>query len=174
MELLDGGVNRVHVRKPEWTAEEVKKLFGMIEPVFYPRLTLHGTPELIGSEPGQFPVGFQLNSRFPQAPEKAVMISKSSHSLAEAADAQRNPQIDYQTLSPIYDSISKKGYVSRFDAVGLSGLPHKTVALGGVTPDKFPELSKMGFHGAAMLGYVWNRLKDGDPVQAVLNSLSTQ
>ncbi|MDE6294558.1 MAG: thiamine phosphate synthase, partial [Muribaculaceae bacterium] len=97
---------------------------------------------------------FEEKCRLPKS-GTGIRISKSFHSLNELA-ASCLP-LDYATLSPIYDSISKTGYKSHFQnkselsgAIGQSSFP--IVALGGVTPDKFNELRALGFGGAAMLG----------------------
>lgn len=156
MFLLDHGFDRVHIRKPEWSEREVKELLDSIDTIYYSRLSLHQTPGLIGTEEGLFPTGFHINRRFPVAPSEAVIISKSCHSLSEIEESIKDTRISYRTLSPIYDSISKKGYVSRFSPKDLEELPKHTFALSGVTPDRFDELQKMGFSGAAMLGYVWD------------------
>ena len=72
--------------------------------------------------------------------------------------------------SPIYDSISKEGYLQHAAfsdrgtlADGISASRHPVLALGGVTPDKFSELAEWGFSGAALLGAVWQA---DDPVAA--------
>ncbi len=156
--LLDAGFDRVHIRKPEWTAEQVSSLLDEIGPDYHEKITLHQTPELI-SERG-YRVGFQLNSRHGLAPAGSVVVSKSCHSVEEATDASGDPRIAYQTLSPIYDSISKEGYVSAFNPEDLSDLPPNTIALGGVTPKHFENLRSLGFAGAAMLGYVWKCLEN--------------
>ena len=63
----------------------------------------------------------------------------------------------YVTLSPIFDSISKMGYVSKFrlDELPAALAGKRVVALGGVTPEAFPALREAGFIGAAMLGWLW-------------------
>lgn len=63
----------------------------------------------------------------------------------------------YATLSPIFDSISKQGYKAAFNfdelQSALSKLKLPVIALGGVTPEKIPLLTTLGFKGAAMLGH---------------------
>ncbi len=78
------------------------------------------------------------------------------HSI-EQLDQSEN--FDYVTLSPIFDSISKPGYKSAFNLENISRYIRgkKVVALGGVTPDKFPALRDAGFFGAAMLGHFWQQ-----------------
>ncbi len=84
--------------------------------------------------------------------------SRSCHTIQELYE---NMDLDYVTLSPIYDSVSKEGYSSNFSYEELLAAKKdgrvcpKTVALGGITPDKIAELYYLGFGGIAVLGYVW-------------------
>lgn len=161
--LLDSGFERVHIRKPEWSNSEVLGLLNEIPREYHERLTLHQTPEIFGSLKGPERPGFQLNGRHPVAPEEAGLLSVSCHSLEEATKASENPNIGYQTLSPIFDSISKNGYRSRFRIEDMKDIPRRTIALGGITPYKIPSLIKAGFDGAAFLGFIWDRIdRDGD------------
>lgn len=158
--LLEAGVDFVHIRKPAWTLQEVKAL---VEDIPYPlrrRLKLHGHFALLHELTLG---GVHLNSRCPEAPAAAKSVSKSCHSLAEVEEAMAKraaddaAELDYATLSPIFDSISKEGYKARFDldsvAPQLRG--KRVVALGGVTPEAFDLLREKGFCGAALLGYIW-------------------
>ena len=153
--LLNSGFDRVHIRKPGWSANQVRQLLDKIDESYHTRLTLHQTPELIGDSEGCYNVGFQINSRHPVAPEGTAIVSKSCHSVEEVLEAASDPQIRYQTLSPIFDSLSKPGYRSRFSEAELRNLPPGTIALGVGTPDRCEMLRDIGFDGVAMLGYVW-------------------
>ncbi len=152
--LLESGVDRVHIRKPDSSPAEVKEL---IEQIPYPlrrKLTLHGHFHLLDEmDLG----GVHLNSRNPNAPKNALSISRSCHSVEEALGALDAEGCDYVTLSPIFDSISKEGYLSHFPMkeTGEMIRGRRVVALGGVTPDKLKMLQNAGFFGAALLGYVW-------------------
>ena len=76
------------------------------------------------------------------------------------------PTCHYVFLSPIFDSISKKGYKHSFsnkdlEEAGINGIINeRVVALGGVTPEYIPQLRAWNFGGAAFLGDVWNRRTD--------------
>ena len=65
--------------------------------------------------------------------------------------------------SPIFDSISKKGYKHSFsnrdlEDAGNSGIINeKVIALGGIIPQFIPQLRAWNFGGAAFLGDIWNR-----------------
>jgi len=67
--------------------------------------------------------------------------------------------VEYAFLSPIFDSISKKGYISNFDLVdvkeGLKSSNINVVALGGVTVGHEEVLKNTGFCGMARLGDFW-------------------
>lgn len=147
--LEENRANYVHIRKPYAEQKSIKNLIQDINPVFHYRLKLHDHFELLDS----FNLGgIHLNSRNADYHNKAKSISISCHSLDEI---EKVDKFDYFFISPIFDSISKEGYHAAFD---LNEVSHKikgkrSIALGGVTPDKFPLLSSLGFTGAALLSY---------------------
>lgn len=153
--LLNAGVDYVHIRKPQWSLREVRNL---IEDIPYPyrkRLKLHGHFGLLD----EYNLGgAHLNSRCPSAPPTAEALSISCHTIADTIGREG---MEYVTLSPVFDSISKQGYKSAFDLNSLKTQisAKNVIALGGVTPDSIPILRDAGFYGAAMLGYVWKDVK---------------
>lgn len=156
--LLGAGADIVSLRKPAIGERYIESVLQNIRPELRKRIRLHDYPHLARA----FNTGFQLNSRIANAEGiSPSMLSKSCHSLAEAAEAR---DVDYVTLSPIFDSVSKPGYNSRFDIsnIDLSSIKAKTIALGGVTLDRLPLLRKAGFDGAAMLGDVWRNRESFD------------
>lgn len=150
-DLLDAGVNFIHIRKPEWTLREVKDLIEKIPYRYRKYLKLHGHFELLNE---MNLAGVHLNSRNPNIPKNAVNASVSLHSINEIS---RQKDYEYATLSPIFDSISKYGYKSKFniEKIGNFIKGKKIIALGGITPDKIFLLKEKGFYGAALLGYIW-------------------
>ena len=91
-------------------------------------------------------------------------VSTSFHALEDLGVCRG--ELDYVFLSPIYASISKPGHggqgaaaaVPDADALAsaLAGSRYPVLALGGVTPARFPELAELGFAGAALLGSIWS------------------
>lgn len=152
MRLLNAGVDYVHIRKPNHSLSDIKRLIENIDYPLRKRLKLHGHFELLNE---MNLGGVHLNSRNHEPPENASNISKSCHSLNELKDARN---YEYVTLSPIFDSISKMGYKSKFDIDKLSNFiaRKRVIALGGISPDTFLLLKSKGFYGAALLGYIWN------------------
>lgn len=159
--LLDGGFARVHLRKPTASREALRALIERIPLPYRDRLSLHDHHGL-AAECGVG--GVHLNGRNPEPPAGfGGRVSRSCHALGEL---RRYPAADYLFLSPIYDSLSKRGYRAAFTPEELleastdGTIGRRTVALGGVTPERLPHLAALGFGGAAMLGFIWG---DGTP-----------
>ncbi len=150
--LLNAGIDLIHIKKPKATERDTINMLEDIPYKFRKRLKLHGHFDLLND----FSLGgVHLNSRCPAAPSIALSVSKSIHSLE---DLENNSGFAYVTLSPIFNSISKPGYNSKFNISDLkSKIRGKNViALGGVTPKHLPELKEAGFLGAAMMGAIWS------------------
>ena len=156
--LLDSGaVDRVHIRKPYAEAEHVEALLDAIPKSLYGRLSLHDCHRLAVKRG----CGIHLNARNPLPPASFEgTVSVSCHSIEELLTTG---QVAYRFISPVYPSISKPGYKPSFTLESLKRfVDNHTIALGGVTPDKFPELADAGLGGAALLGCVWNAVERGE------------
>lgn len=165
--LGGGGFDWFHIRKPHAPARAVAKLIEGIPDELHRRLRLHDHFELTE----EFDLGgVHLNRRNPSLPQYARSWSASLHSLQELAlipecvfgcmqDERSVAKHAYVTLSPVFDSISKKDYSAGFasDLYSLKPLlvGKRVVALGGVTPDSRTALMEAGFYGMAMLGCLW-------------------
>lgn len=140
-----------HIRKKEASKEYTLKLIGAIPTVLHPRLILHSHYDLAS----EFELGgvHRVNTM-------------SFHSLFEIEKFRSSfgcnitESFRYAFLSPLFDSISKKGYLSRFDtddpALRNAVLNLPVIGLGGVTPHLFMKLFTAKFAGAALLGYLWS------------------
>ncbi len=155
--LLDEGVDRIHLRKPDASEEALRRLIESLSAELYPRLSLHDRLPL-AAEYGLG--GVHLNRRWPEVPAGfGGVVSRSCHSLEEITAAHTE---DYLSLSPIYPSISKANYSPTFtmeelEAASRAGIiTDRIIALGGVRPEFLPELRAWGFGGAAFLGSIWS------------------
>lgn len=176
-----GRIERLHLRKPKATEQQMAEWIEQIALPFRHLIVLHDHHQLaLKYNLG----GIHLNSRNPYIPQwtealrrKEAMptiassqiettspwsrftISRSCHSIEEIRRYKQ--ECDYLFLSPIYDSISKEGYGAAFSRKELSGakteglLQDNVIALGGISPDKLAEVELFGFAGAAMLGAFW-------------------
>ena len=169
--LMEGGVWRMHIRKPQASLEEVRQLIQGIDSRWHERLSLHDHYELAM----EYGCGIHLNARNPQPPGGwQGMVSASCHSIEEVEE--KKGMCDYVFLSPIFNSISKQGYAAAFSEeqlreASLTGIIDKRVmALGGVTPKRLPEIESRGFGGAAFLGHVWNQA-EGESFRCDLDTI---
>lgn len=147
--LEENQVDLVHIRKPGAEEAEIEKLIIEIPSKWHSRLKLHDGFNLIDKyDLG----GLHLNSRNNYLHHKAKSKSISIHS---AEEIDKTEGFDYFFISPVYDSISKKGYKSNFSLEQLSPIikGRRAIALGGVVPEKYGELKAAGFSGAALSGY---------------------
>lgn len=159
--LLSAGLSRLHVRKPKWGHEKIRAYIEKLDTRFFHKISIHGELEMarqmklggIHWKSGQHSKSFNGIS------------SKSYHSLKELK--KENAKLDYAFLSPVFDSISKKGYNSTVDlesfsrdTVGFTQFP--IYALGGVHPSNIRMLGGAGFKGAVLMGAIWQQKKIAD------------
>ena len=170
--LFGHGLDRLHLRKPGADIGECRRLLDGISREWLPRIVVHDNFGLC-REYGLG--GVHLNGRNPMAPPNHEgSVSRSCHSLEEIS--RYKGECDYLTLSPIFNSISKQGYMAAFEPEQLaaardSGLiDSRVMALGGVTLENIPRVRELGFGGVAILGDVWQRMADGS-VDEYLTSL---
>ena len=161
--LFNHGLDRLHLRKPGADIGECRRLLDGISRDWLPRIVVHDNFGLC-REYGLG--GVHLNGRNPMAPPNHEgSVSRSCHSLEEIS--RYKGECDYLTLSPIFNSISKQGYMAAFGPGQLaaardSGLiDSRVIALGGVTLENIPRVKELGFGGVAILGDVWQRMADG-------------
>ena len=155
-------IDRLHLRKPETSIEQLEQLLEQIPRRYYPRITLHDWYE-VAQRYGLG--GIHLTGRHPEAPAGwRGLVSTSCHSIAELV-RRRRESFDYLSLSPIFDSISKMGYKAAFTLEELAQarrdgvIDRRVMALGGVTFERMPEVLDLGFGGGMILGDAWNHYK---------------
>lgn len=155
--LISGKADLVHLRKPGCTCDALEDLIKSIPSSLYGRLVLHDH-HAMALKYGLY--GVHLNSRNPIPPKGWTgNVSRSCHSLEEVKLWKE--RCNYVSLSPIFDSISKRGYNSAFsteeiaDAFAQGIIDSKVLALGGVTFGRIDEVEKMGFGGGMILGEAW-------------------
>ncbi len=155
--LFAEGLETLHLRKPLASKDEVDGLICGIHNMYYNRIVLHEYFSLV-SDYGL--KGIHLNRRFPELPEEKVSsISRSCHSLEEVEESNF---FNYVFLSPIFDSISKAGYLHAFTPQILMNAKKKgivnqrVIALGGIDRETIPVAENYGFGGVAALGALWS------------------
>jgi len=173
--LLQNGLLLLHIRKPEYTATEMAHLLEKILPEFHSRIVLHSHFTLLN----QFALkGIHLNKRNPEFKNNSnCSVSISCHSVEEIA--QKANKYDYLFLSPIFNSISKENYTSKFSTTELMQakqegiINNKIIALGGINASNISTVKNYGFGGAAVLGAIWNTASENQIINTY-NKLKTE
>ena len=139
--------------------KEMEMLLNQLPTACLGRIVLHDCFELNSRYPLR---GIHLSSRHSEPPTGFCGgLSCSCHTLQEISE--RKQHFHYLFLSPIFDSISKKGYSSAFPTNVLEEahrrhiIDQRVVALGGITLDKIATVRKLGFGGVALLGDIWQQ-----------------
>ncbi len=162
------GLSRLHLRKPGFTTADYRYFLHKIDQQFHSRISIHGSFELLKEFPG---LGIHISSR-KREEEKIIDIpdaispttlSTSFHSWKEVEE-NKHP-FDYVFISPVFDSISKKGYKASIKLSGMIEIKKKMntgevlatsiIGLGGIDQKNIELLNKNQFDGVAVLGTVW-------------------
>jgi thiamine-phosphate pyrophosphorylase len=157
-EILESGVDYVHVRTPKSSQLETISMIKAINPEYYSRLTLASHYSIFN----MFPFGgIHIKCDMSCNSYNNVRLSKSYHHGDGLDDLN---EYNYAFLSPIFDSISKSGYNSAFSCDELTTIlsdkicKDKLVALGGISEKNIEMVKEIGFTGFAVLGYLFNDL----------------
>lgn len=156
--LIKKGIDVVHLRKPDSCIHQCRNLLAKLTDKERGKIVVHDYPELYY----EFSLmGIHVNKNVTSLPEGYSGVkTRSCHSLEEVE--MYKDDYDYLFLSPIFNSISKKGYQSNFTDEKLRQasrngvIDHKVIALGGVTFEKIPYLQSLKFGGVAMIGAIYD------------------
>jgi thiamine-phosphate pyrophosphorylase len=171
------GLERFHLRKPEMKIHEAEQYLSAIEEKFHSKIVLHQHHELVR----KFALGgMHFKSSVPmtecKSKEAGFTVSCSVHSFDEVKE--KEDKVDYMFLGPVFDSISKAAYHSKFELPVLKDFLSEQrkcqiVAIGGVNENNIEELIDCNFSGAALLGAVWNGAegKEQERFKIILNKV---
>ena len=171
--LFSEGLELLHIRRPDYTENEMKLFLSQIGLPFRNRLVLHHYHHLAQafkihrlhfSESDRIARNVLPNRTLNLFRSKKTVSSTSTHSI-EDFNALDN-SFEYAFLSPVFSSISKKGYASKLDfSLAIkSRSNHKTklVALGGIQFENIEQALSFGFDDVALLGTIW---EGGNPIE---------
>lgn len=162
-QLFAVGLERYHVRKPQWTEHVLRNFVRLIPEKWRARLVLHQHHDL-AEELGCGGVHYKEANR--RVKDNAPYQSRSCHTLKELDWALGS--FDSVFFSPVFPSISKSGYVPSvaLDEVAAvlgarNSQQRKTsvIALGGITPVNAARCAELGFDGVAVLGTLWQAVE---------------
>jgi thiamine-phosphate pyrophosphorylase len=171
--FVNTGLETFHLRKPDSSQEEFEKTLRQTPAVYYRKMVIHNHYRLMvkynikgihltesfikNTEPAE------LNQVILTAHKRKLTVSGSYHSV-EALENMAL-KLDYVFLGPVYNSISKEGYLAKIDIEYASAFlqsrrSFEVIAIGGIDESNIRQVRNAGFDGAALLGSVWS---DNDP-----------
>lgn len=173
--LFENGLDVLHIRKPDATADEMRKLIQQIKIQYHYKIMIHSHYEL-RKEFIIRGIHFTGDSKH-LIPEFADCNCKKSQSIHEIEELQTvHPLINYVFLSPLFPSISKEGYSKPWNFLDLilalkKTYPFQIIPLGGINAKNLIIAKEFGFNEFAVLGCIWEPVKKGASVAETVQTL---
>ncbi len=180
--FFEEGLEYFHLRKKGYSLDQICTYLKNISPEYYNRIIIHSHFHLVeefGLRGLHFMKNYTIqdfvkdtNRTLEEARQHYRHISHSVHSLHDIKT--NNFPFDYLFLSPVFDSISNKGYNSKIKIQTIRKFfkeePNhlEVIALSGITAEKIESIHAAGFNGFGLLGYIWPRYKENGDVQQAL------
>ncbi|MCG8750119.1 thiamine phosphate synthase [Tenacibaculum finnmarkense] len=160
-QLFEAGLECYHLRKPSKDYQEHIVYLNQIPEKYHNKIVTHYFHELV-NEYSLKGIHFQEQKRrdalengsryFIGLQMIGKTMSSSFHEPEELANC--DIEFDYHLLSPVFSSISKKGYQGRgFD---VNNIDKTIIGMGGITSETISKTLALGFQGIGVLGGVWN------------------
>jgi len=159
LQLLENGLENLHIRKYDLTDMEVIQLINSIPMTFRKALVLHSHHHL-ANELGINRLHFNshLRDNVSKNGFKNYQLTCSVHDISEFNSL--GSYWEYALLSPVYPSLSKPGYglnksvISQL--VDRKNRQVSLVALSGINKENIDNTVQMGFDAVALMGSIWN------------------
>lgn len=160
-QLFEAGLEVLHFRKPKMSYDDHCGCLNQIDRQYHNRIVVHYYHELV-NEYNLKGIHFQEQKRrdcidnpshyFKDLNMFGKTISSSFHEPAVLENCEF--EFDYHFLSPVFSSISKKGYNGRgFDVNEIDKL---IIGMGGIDVETIARAIELGYKGIGVLGGVWN------------------
>jgi thiamine monophosphate synthase len=160
--MLESGLEKLHIRKRDGGTEDLLKRLALR---WGSRLVLHGGKDAVelAQEYGVPQVHGHWHKPWERENDAGsgsarILVSASLHSWEEVR-AVVPGRLAYVFLSPLFNSISKPGYMA---GEGLlrrpeGAAPCGLIGLGGIDKDTIGQVMEHGWDGAAVLGTIWEK-----------------
>ncbi len=167
--MFDLGLQYFHIRKPKFTKRQMVEYIKSIPDEYRRRLVLHSYHQLVF----KYKLGgihlsrvhrkrgklYMLIQWFRRRMHPTLIVSRTFHKLTDInSDKQK---YSYCFLSPVFDSISHStlsaGFSRRALLVIIPQSKQPILAIGGVSLENIRKVAELGFHGAALLGTIWEQ-----------------
>jgi len=157
-ELFQEGLNLLHIRKPFINSEKMTDFIQKIDSKFHSQLVLHShynLAEHFNISRFHFREIDRQNGLSQSFTDKT--ISTSVHDIETFNEL--NEEWEYAFISPVFPSISKKGYGENSNILDdIKKRDHQNVqliALGGINENNINKVLDNKVDGVALLGAIW-------------------
>ncbi|WBV59074.1 thiamine phosphate synthase [Chryseobacterium camelliae] len=164
-ELFREGLDLLHIRKPYINSREMAGFIEKINTEFHHQLVVHSHYELAEN----FNISrFHFREIDRQNDLYTSFIGKTISTSVHDIEVfnELNEDWEYALISPVFPSISKKGYGEDStvlnDIKRRGNLKVKLIALGGINENNIQEVFENNIDGVALLGTIW---KSNEPIQ---------
>jgi len=159
-ELFNAGLEYFHLRKPDYSIENYIKYIELVPEKYHKHIVVHNYINLY-SEYNLKGIHFSGDNKYRinEFEQAGIQKSISAHSFDELLNLQG---LNYAFLSPVYNSISKENYKSKFKPEEITKffrrniINARVIALGGISSENIEKTLSMGFDGVAVMGSLWN------------------
>ncbi|MGE0568968.1 MAG: thiamine phosphate synthase [Bacteroidia bacterium] len=158
--MFSEGLEYLHLRKPNYSKEKLANFLDKFKYNELSKIMLHEHIDLSNLYAIKgININMKNKSQLSEVKTEALSYSASCHSFEEL-DKEEPFNCQYKFISPVFDSISKENYNSKFSHEELSNqLKIKrnfdVIALGGIIPENISKCKSLGFDGVAVLGSLW-------------------
>ncbi|WPU92094.1 thiamine phosphate synthase [Mucilaginibacter sabulilitoris] len=161
-QLFEAGLTRLHVRKPGYGGKQVAALLTQIDEPYRHYIALHQHHALaqdFGIERLHYTEQERINTdagKLAAQNKQGYILSTSIHNMAALPSLK---WFDNAFLSPVFNSISKPGYMTNLAEsfyLDNQGKNLNVIALGGIDISNINKIKAMNFDGVAVLGTIWN------------------
>ncbi|MDO5637082.1 MAG: thiamine phosphate synthase [Myroides sp.] len=157
-ELFQEGLDLLHIRKPLLNSVGMVDFIQKINSKFHHQLVLHSHYELAESfniSRFHFREDYRHNSLYKSFKDR--IISTSVHDIEVFNEL--NEDWNYVFISPVFPSISKKGYGEKSNILNdiekRNNSNVKLIALGGINDQNISKAFESDIDGVALLGAIW-------------------
>ncbi|GAA4850060.1 thiamine phosphate synthase [Algivirga pacifica] len=173
VEMFEKGLEILHLRKPGASVEQYKAYLTALPKQYYSSVMLHDAFELMG-EFALRGIHYAERNRPKKVHSKPYQQSASFHQLKQLKE--EGHALDYVFISPVFDSISKKGYKEGFDKGVLEETikksSYRVMALGGIDAHNCQKALALGCSGVVALGSIWEQEAPVQSFQELLSAVN--
>ncbi|AWG20408.1 thiamine phosphate synthase [Flavobacterium faecale] len=161
--LFEAGMQLFHIRKPDFSEEEMNVFIAAIGLEYHSKLVLHSHHHIADSHSIKrihFPEKLRSETTSTELrayKSRGFTLSTSTHNIEDFNLLDSN--FDYAFLSPVFESISKENYNPKgnlFEEIkNRSNFNTQLIGLGGIEFSNIEKTLEAGFNDVALLGTIW-------------------